>query len=287
MGAAALERAQRVERRAPVAGHAEVVAVDVHRVWQPQLVHRGGDRLDHAPRRDPGALVVERRHVAVAALPHLDAAGIDELDAVAARGLEPPGDRVAHAGGLGADELEERQVVAHEHQAGGVDDRRVAKLGERVARRERRRGGLDDGRVAQQRVAVARGERRGDGPAGPRARDRGAVEDVGAVLLGRELARGVDRRPGDVGVDVDAAGHDHRPPRIDAAGVPRHVGDDLAVLHADVAHLAGDAVGGVVHAAGGDPEHHRRAPIAASTSSTAGRSPVRGARSGTGTPSIR
>ena len=67
----------------------------------------------------------------------------------------------------------------------------------------------------------------------------------------------------------------------------RHVGDDLAVLHADVAHLAGDAVGGVVHAAAGDPEHHRRPPIAASTSSTLGRSAASGARSGTGTPSMR
>ena len=66
------------------------------------------------------------------------------------------------------------------------------------------------------------------------------------MLLGQELARGVDRRPGDVGVDVDAAGHDDHPARVDPAGVRRHVGDDLAVLHADVAHLAGDPVRGVV-----------------------------------------
>ena len=94
---AALERVQRVERRAEVAGHAEVVAVHVHRVRQPEVVHGGGDRLEHRARRDAGALVVERRHVAGAALVHLDAARVDELDAVAAGRLQPPGDRLAHA----------------------------------------------------------------------------------------------------------------------------------------------------------------------------------------------
>ena len=95
--AAALERAQRVERRAPVARDAEVVAVDVDRVRQAELVHRAGDRVEHLPRRDAGDVVVERGDVAVAVLPALDAARVDELDAVAARRLEPPGDRVAHA----------------------------------------------------------------------------------------------------------------------------------------------------------------------------------------------
>ena len=75
---------------------------------------------------------------------------------------------------------------------------------------------------------------------------------------GVSLRAALTAGPGDVGVDVDPARHDDHPPRVDAAGVRRHVGDDLAVLDADVAHLAGDAVGGVVHAAGGDPEHHRR-----------------------------
>ena len=67
----------------------------------------------------------------------------------------------------------------------------------------------------------------------------------------------------------------------------RHVADDLAVLHADVAHLAGDAVGRVVHATAGDPQHQQRPPIAARTASTLGRSAASGARSGSGTPSIR
>ena len=82
---------------------------------------------------------------------------------------------------------------------------------------------------------------------------------------GSSLRAALTAGPGDVGVDVDPARHHDHPPRVDPASVPRHVGDDLAVLDADVAHLAGDAVGGVVHAAAGDPQHQRRSPIAAST----------------------
>ena len=55
-------------------------------------------------------------------------------------------------------------------------------------------------------------------PPVPARRDRGALEDVGAVLLGQQLARGVDRRPGDVGVDVHPARHDDHPARVDACG---------------------------------------------------------------------
>ena len=114
--APALERAQRVERRAPVARDAEVVAVDVDGMREPELVHRAGDRVDHLPRRDAGDVVVERGDVAVAALPALDAARVDELDPVAARRLQPPRDRVAHARRVAADQVEQRQVVAHQQQ---------------------------------------------------------------------------------------------------------------------------------------------------------------------------
>ena len=65
---------------------------------------------------------------------------------------------------------------------------------------------------------------------------------------GEQLARGVDLRAGDVGVDVDAARHDDHAARVDAAGVGPDVGDDLAAVEAQVAHLAVDAVGRVVDA---------------------------------------
>ena len=80
--------------------------------------------------------------------------------------------------------------------------------------------------------------------------------DVAAVLLGREPARGVDLRPGDVRVDVDAARHHDHAARVDPRRVLGHVVDHLAVAQADVAHLAGHAVGRVVDAPAGDAERH-------------------------------
>ena len=224
------ERVQRVARRAPVAGHPEVVAVHVHGVGQRELVDRARDRLDHLARRHARDVVVERGDVAVVALEHLDPAGVDELHAVAGGGAQPPGDRVAHPAGLAPDQVEEREVVAHEHEEGGVDHRRVAQLGERVAGGQRRGRGVDHGRVAEQRVAVAGRERGRDGAARAGAGERRALEHVLAVLLRRELAGRVDLRPGDVGVDVDAARHHHHAAGVDAPGVRRDVGDDLAVL---------------------------------------------------------
>ena len=213
----------------------------------------------------PGDLVVERVDVAVVLLPELDPAGVDELDAVAAGGLEPPRHRVAQlrrdrAAGL-ADQLEQHLVVAHQDQERLVDHRRVAQLGEHVARGQRRGGGLDDRGVAEQRVAVAGGERRGDQAAGARAQQLGAVERVVAALVGRQLARGVDLRARDVGVDVDAAGHHDHPASVDPAGVGPDVGDHLAVLQAHVADLAVDVVGGVVDRAAGDPDRGHRVDL--------------------------
>ncbi len=76
------------------------------------------------------------------------------------------------------------------------------------------------------------------------------------MLLGREAARGVDLRPGDVRVDVDAARHDDPAAGVDLRRVIGDVVDDLAVAQADVAHLAVDAVGRVVDAAAGDAQRH-------------------------------
>ena len=77
MPAMALQELHRLERGRPVAGQAEVVGVDVHRVRQPQLVDGLGDRLDDLPRRHSeviddrvDGLDVTGRPV----LPHLDAA---------------------------------------------------------------------------------------------------------------------------------------------------------------------------------------------------------------------
>ena len=94
--AMALQDLHGLERRRPVAGKAEVVGVDVHRMRQLQLVDRLGDRLDDLSRRH--AEVVDGRidGVDVAgrmALPDLDAAGIDELGGIRLRRRQEPADR--------------------------------------------------------------------------------------------------------------------------------------------------------------------------------------------------
>ena len=71
------ERLHRFERRAPVAGHAQIVAVDVHRVRQPQLVGRARDAVDDLPRRHVEVidrLVQAVDIAALMALPDFDAA---------------------------------------------------------------------------------------------------------------------------------------------------------------------------------------------------------------------
>jgi hypothetical protein len=82
MPARIAERLHRLERGVPVARHAEVVAVDVHGMRQPQLVDRARDVLDDLPRRDAEVrdVLVETVHIAARQLlPHLDAAGVDDL----------------------------------------------------------------------------------------------------------------------------------------------------------------------------------------------------------------
>ena len=260
MRLASRQRAHRVEGRVGVAGHAEVVGVNVDGMRQPELVHGPADRLQHLARRHVEAvdLVVERVNVAVVLLPALDSAGVDELDPVAAGRVEPPRDGVAQLGrdrAAGpADQLEQHLVVAHQDQEGLVDHRRVAQLGQHVARGQRRGGRLDDRGVAEQRVAVAGGERRGNETAGAGAQHLRSIQRLVAPVLGRELARGVDLRPRDMGVDVDAAGHHDHPASVDPAGAGPDVGDHLAVLQAHVADVSVDVVGGVVDGAAADPD---------------------------------
>jgi hypothetical protein len=77
------------------------------------------------------------------------------------------------------------------------------------------------------------------------------------VLLRAELAGRVDRRAGDVRVDVHPARHDDHAACVDARGVRGQLLDDLAAVQADVAHLAVDPVGGIVDTALSDAQHGR------------------------------
>ncbi len=191
---ASRQRAHRLKRRVGVAGHPEVVvAVDVDRMGQPELVHRPADRLQHLARGHAEArhLVIERVDVAVVLLEDLYSAGIDELHPVGARRLQPPRHRVAQVLGRDpagtTDQLEDDLVVAEQDQEQRIDQRRVAQLREHVTRRQRRHGRLDDRRVPKQRIAVAGDERAGyqvprcpsaaarRGPAGRRGARRAAT----------------------------------------------------------------------------------------------------------------
>ena len=135
--------------------------MDVHGVRQLERVRRVGERLEDAARRDPGAAerLVERGEVPLRRLPRLHAARIDDLDRVAAGGTEEPGHVVARAIPLaGVDQLEQVVVVAHQHEAPGIDARRVAHFVVRVPRRERSDGRVEHGGVAEPGVAIAGGE---------------------------------------------------------------------------------------------------------------------------------
>ena len=264
------QRSHRVERGVGVARDPEVVGVNVDGMGQPELVHGSADRLEHLARRHLEAfdLVVERVDVAVALLPQLHPAGIHELHPIATGGVEPPRHRVLdpvparpHGPARLPDQLEQHLVVAHQDQERLVDHRRVAQLGEHVARGQRRGGRLDDRGVAEQRVPIAGGERGRDQPAGARAEHVGSIHRLVAPVLRGQLAGGVHLRAGDVGVDVDATGHHDHPPSVDAAGVGSDVGDHLAVLQAHVADLAVDVVGGVVDGAATDSDRRHRCDL--------------------------
>ena len=194
MGATSVHRAHAGERGGDVSGHAEVVAVDVGRVRQRQAVGRLDQRFEDGARRH--AIGSHRRiepdAIARTALPQLDAAGIDHLDRIAAGGGEQPRRVLTRLGALaGGEKLQQVLVVAHQHEAAGVHDRRVVEIGVGPAREQRRDGGVEHGGVAQPRVAIPGGERARQGAPGARARERLAVgqdrrrRGVAVVLLGQ------------------------------------------------------------------------------------------------------
>ena len=137
---AAAGDAHGLERGRVVARVAQVVAVDVHRVGQPQVVAGLDEGADHLPRGEvEGAdLLVQRRDVGVAlALPHLVHAGVDQLGGVGLGGADPPGQRLAEL--LDSpllEQAEQQHVVADQDEESLVDDRRVLELLQRAARAE-------------------------------------------------------------------------------------------------------------------------------------------------------
>ena len=90
------------------------------------------------------------------------------------------------------------------------------------------------------------------------ARQLGARDSWPLVVLGHQHARDVDLAAADVGVQVDAAGHDDAAVQRILLIDLRFGGgrDDAAVRDVDVAHLAVDAVRGIVDFAAGELDQH-------------------------------
>ena len=81
-----------------------------------------------------------------------------------------------------------------------------------------------------------------------------------SVIFGNKAAREVERAAGDVRVDIDAAGEDDHAGGVnDATAID--VGNDLAVVDADVLDDAVDIVGGIVDFAAGDAKHGKCEPL--------------------------
>ena len=259
MGPVALQDLHRLERRGDVAGHAQVVAVQVQRVRQAQLVDDAGQARDD----------LRRRHLAVAGdrlgeplgvlapLPGRDAAGVDRLHAVGLGRPDVPGHDVPGPLGLaGLEQVEHDLVVGHQHAA-ALSTMGVSRSSSCVClARQDRHGRLVDGGVAHAGVEVAGGEGGGRRPAEPHP-PLGRVEErerlaagVSGVIARAKLSAApatwvwTSTPPGKTTMPVASI---VRPPSTSATIRPSR--------DADVPDLAVDAVGGVVDLPAGDPQH--------------------------------
>lgn len=199
--------------------------------------------------------------------PDLHAARIDDFASIRLGGAEQPGDEVLEPLGLAfANGVHHIVIVPHEDIKALVDAGRVGELLVSVSRGERGYGGIEGGRVTQSRVLVARCERAGHA-AHCAAVHHGRTVDLLTVtfFLGTHLSGGVDLRPRDVAMHVDAAGHDDEARGIQRArwsdaGVAGRL-NDLFAVDPDVLYLAVDAVCGVIDIAAGDEEEIRQGII--------------------------
>ena len=247
----AFERGDGLERRADVAGHAEVAAVDVQRVRHAELAQRARQRVQHLARRDlPVHMVLVDVELALVELEGRDAARVDDLHAHRLAGVDRPRGVVAdlrevarRRAALG-EQLQEQLVVAEHHVGAVVEHRHVAHLHVRVARVARHHRRLEGRGVAHLDIAVAGGQRARRAAAARRELERvGRQRDrIGAVavVFGHQQPRQVHLAAADVGVHVDAAGHHHAAAGIDllVERFCRSGGcDDAAVTHCQVAPL--------------------------------------------------
>ena len=207
----ALARAHGLQGGLEIAGHAQIVAVEMQRMDDAQLVHGARQGGDDAARRD--AVVRAGRvqaELAGVELEGADAAGIDGLHRQRLGRLQHPADIVVDRALalVGRHHAQQHVLVAEHDVAALVDERRVRQLGMGVAGVAGDHGRLEGGGVAHLGVAVAGDEGRGRGAAAAAALQLGALLAVGAMVLDQQGAREVDLAAADVAVHVDGAGHD-------------------------------------------------------------------------------
>ena len=257
----ALQHLHRLDRRLEVAGDAEVVAVQVDRMRQMEIVGDGREVRDDHRRRHP-VVAFDRRVQRVrvlAPLPRLDAAGIHRFHAVCLRRPYEPRDDVFRALGFaGLEQIEDELVVGHEHERRLVDDRDVVQLLVRVTRGQDRHGRFVDGRPPHAGVQIS-GGKRGRRHAAEAGAAIEAVQELArrAMVLRHQPAREVEGAAGDVRVNVHAARHHDHAACVDRARARGEiaVGDDPAVRDAQILDHAVDPVGRIVDGASGDPKH--------------------------------
>ena len=121
------------------------------------------------------------------------------------------------------------------------------------------------------------------------ARERGAVNEVAPVILGKHGAGDVHLAAADMGVQIDRTSHHDHAARIDLLVNLRggtRVHDDATVLDEDIAHLALHPVGRVDDGSALELEQHRYSSavsIASSASAALGSGDSRSLRSGSAT----
>ncbi len=252
-----LRRVDGGERRLHIAGKAEIVHVQMQRMAYAGRVHGALHALENLARGEAVFRhnVVEREGPDIL-LEGVHAAGVHAFDADGARRLQRRADIVLHdvEALIVAERGQHERLVAEHGQERLVDDRNVRQFEMGVQRVMRRHGRLDHRGVAHLRIEPAGLEGR---PARRRQRRRGGARLMSAMRLGQQQPRGVHAAAGDMGMDVDGAGHD------DMAGkVMRHVGlapvrarDDAAVLEINVANGVGP-VDGIDHMAAGKAGQH-------------------------------
>ncbi len=257
MSAMSIQRPHGLKRGLPVAGHPEIVAVDVHCMRQLHLRGRAGHFAENLSRRHAKVPHggIESADIAAVLLPDLHAAGVHNFDAVSLGGPQQPRNVGSQALRLpGRNLIHDVMIVPHQDVKALVDDRGVLQFFVDVPRRHGGDGRIKGGRVPQPGIEIPRGERAGNTARRARSSLRRPANRLGiASILGPHFPRGIHLGPGDVTVHVDAARHHNHACGIDhphsTNGRILRSGHHATMLHPEIPDFAIDSVGRIINPA--------------------------------------